>query len=116
MSLRDRIGALERRLPAADPREVIVVKYVSGPLETEPPNLGPVELWLTYREELAMPMEPGTCVKIVHVDPFAEYERRHGLPMGTLSEHPLHGQVGFDELLRAATGQNRTEPGADGRS
>jgi hypothetical protein len=112
MSIRDRIRALERRLPVHDPEPPFIVRYVAGPPENDPPDLGPIEGWLMVREQLALPMEPGTRAKIVCADAFEEYERRNALPAGILSTHPLHGHIAFDELLRAATGQNCTESGA----
>lgn len=114
MSLRDRIRALERRLPVHDPEPPFFVRYVAGGPETEPPDLGPVEDWLTVREQLALPMEPGTCARIAYADAFEEYEQRNALPAGILSDHPLHGRVAFDELLRTAIGQDCTGPDTPG--
>jgi hypothetical protein len=65
----------------------------------------PVEEWLIYGKAYAEARRTGAPFIVVEPDPWNEYEMRHGLEPGTLSKHPLKGEVPFEELLAQATGE-----------
>lgn len=89
---------------------VLIIGEDESADETLPPYLGPVGKWMTLRtslEEARQLRQP--CVFVG--DPFAEYEARHGLTPGTLTEHELRGKVPFAELLAVAAGQAPEQEG-----
>ncbi len=59
----------------------------------------PVEEWLTFKESLEEARQARRCAGVFEVNPYREYEARHGLPAGTLAKHELRGKVPFEQLL-----------------
>jgi len=104
MSIQRRIEKAEKAMgiqakPVVIPALIISNSYEEG---TSPHFPEPVEEWLTLRETVeksdGQPL-PG----VLYPDPFAEFEARHGLEPGTLTQHPMCGKVPFAELLTTAT-------------
>jgi len=69
----------------------------------------PVSEWLTVTEEREAAVK-NRLPQVSIANPFAEYEARHGLEPGTLTKHPLHGKVPFNELLAAAAPDQGEQP------
>ena len=90
--LEDRLGVREDRLPAP-PIVVIRRPYDDANIPHFPE---PIEQWETFRQRYRTGM-----LLMFQPDPFAEYELRHELEPGTLTEHPECAKVPFEELLQA---------------
>jgi hypothetical protein len=105
-SIQRRIENAERRMGIRDREEPIpgIVFFMDYCQDTTAPHLPePVEEWATLRaaqEEAKQKRVP----MIFMADPWREYEVRHGLEPGTLTEHEFRGKAPFAELLAAATG------------
>jgi hypothetical protein len=86
---------------------IIHVEFGGGDLIPHFPE--PIEEWVTLRRNIEESREKDLPCIIIE-NSFAEYEARHGLPPGMLSEHKLCGKVPFVELLSAATAQMQNPP------
>jgi len=106
MDVKKRIRKLEETVGVED-KEPLMVVVVLQPADeaTEPHFAESVREWLTYRAACDEAKRRRTSVSLFISNRFTEYEVRHGLKPGTLSKHPLKGEVPFDELLAKATGQ-----------
>ncbi len=106
-SIQRRIENAERRMGIRDREEPIpgIVLFLDHCQDATAPHFPePVQEWATYRaarEEAEQKRAP----MVFMADPWCEYEVRHGLEPGTLTEHELCGTVPFAELLAAATGR-----------
>ncbi len=82
---------------------VIVVRLDFG--DTAPCFPEPADEWLTFKKALEDTRRSHQHVCLFETNPWSEYEVRHGLEAGTLTNHELCGKVPFVELLGAAAGR-----------
>ncbi len=104
--------SIERRIEKAERAVGIEAEPVTIPAiticgdgeadDTLPQFSEPVSEWVTVARERDVAVQrllPQGSI----VNPFAEYEARHGLEPGMLAKHELRGKVPFAELLAMAT-------------
>jgi hypothetical protein len=111
MNLKQRIEKAEKAAGIKQEKDqpVIIVYLEFGSSDRIPHFPEPVEEWVTVKRRMEESRrEQLPCVVIN--DPFAEYEARHGLEPGILSNHALRGKVSFEQLLAAATGPAPSQP------
>jgi hypothetical protein len=111
MNLKQRIEKAEKVVGINQEKDqpVIIVHLEFGSSDRVPHFPEPVEEWVTVKQKLEESRrEQLPCVVIN--DPVAEYEARHGLEPGTLSNHALRGKASFEKLLAAATGPAPSQP------
>jgi hypothetical protein len=109
MSIERRIAKAEKVIgikgePVLVPAIIICVDWSTD--DKLPGFPEPVSEWATVARERDVAMQ-NLLPQVSIANLFAEYEARHGLEPGTLTEHDLRGKVPFAELLAAATGRTR---------
>ncbi len=113
MSIKQRIERAEKAVGIGGKRAnaptIIFFATNCGRDDTMPHFPEPVEQWVTVKETATGETEQTSLPRILFADPWLEYETRHGLKPGTLSQHELRGKVPFAELLAAATGQTQSQ-------
>ena len=101
MTIQTRLKKLEGKLGVKEEEPAILIIELAHDEATVPHFSEPVEQWLAHHDAYAQAKRTGLPFIVVEPDPIAEYELRHELEPGTLSEHELCGKVPFDELLKA---------------
>ena len=116
MTIRTRLKKLEDRLDVNREKTITLIITHPTPYCNEPALcfLEPVKEWLTCRDAVEEGRRTGRPVMLIP-DPLAEFEVRHGLQPGTLTEHPQRQTISFSELLALAGGEELLNTPAAGR-
>jgi hypothetical protein len=105
MKLKQRIEKAEEAVGVGQEKaaRMIIIMLEFADDGTLPHFEEPYEEWETFKAEEKKCRHE--AYRVFEPHPFREYEARHGLKPGTLSEHELRGKVPFAELLAVATSQ-----------
>jgi hypothetical protein len=113
MSIERRIAKAEKAVgiqaePVTIPAIIICVDWSTDDKLPHFPE--PVSEWVTVVRERDIAVQ-SLLPQISIANPFAEYEARHGLEPGTLTNRELRGKVPFADLLVAAKGRTSGQGG-----